>query len=98
MHIAVKYLYRRKNWHEHLSKLLSSFKSETAFECMRVESFAIAQDYLVHYISVVIEGSSQKLYVTTASYTGNNPVQIVLIAKKPIKKRGRGLQMTSFNH
>ena len=58
----------------------------------------IAQDYPVHYISVVREGSSQKLYVMTASYTGDNPVQIALIVKKPIKKRSRGLQMTSFNH
>ena len=50
---------------------------------------AIAQDYPVHYISVVIEDSNQKLHVMTASYTGDNPVQIVLIAKKPIKKRRR---------
>ena len=58
-------------------------------------STAIAQDYPVHYISVLIEGSSQNLHVITANYTGDNPVQIVLIAKKQIKKRGRGPEMTN---
>ena len=58
-------------------------------------STAIAQGYPVHYISVVRDGSSKKLHIMTASYTGDNPVQIVLIAKKPIKKRGIGPEMTS---
>ena len=68
-------------------------------------STAIAQDYPVHYISIVREGSSQKLHIITASYTGDNPVQIVLIAKKPIKKSpemtrcqslGQGVYRVSF--